>query len=309
MTGDKHPFHQALILTGPTGSGKSGLALELAEQLDGELIGMDSMTLYRRMDIGTAKPSAADLARVPHHLIDRLEPWEAGNVAWWLAEAEQACRQIRTGGKIPIFVGGTPLYLKALLHGLVAGPPMHPEIRQQWEAFAQQEGPERLHAKLGEVDAVTAARLHVNDVRRVVRALEIWSLTGQPMSAQPANWEQEPRRIPAVVLDWPRPVLYQRIEQRVSQMLRAGWLEEVKLLRELSPPISKEAGQALGYRELFQYLAGGITWEETVSRLVIHTRQFAKRQLTWFRGIPALEWCPVHNAPCADTVLRLWQKS
>ena len=179
----------SLILTGPTACGKSALALELAERIGGEIVAMDSMTLYRGMDIGTAKPSVADRTRVPHHLVDVLEPWESATVAWWLERAEIACVEIAGRGKRPIFVGGTPFYLKALLHGLFPGPPADPQLRRELEAEAERDGNDKLHARLAAVDAKTAARLHPNDVRRVVRALEVFQLTGQPISEWQQTWD------------------------------------------------------------------------------------------------------------------------
>jgi tRNA dimethylallyltransferase len=306
---DEDPLLKSVILTGATGSGKSSLALTLAEELNGELIAMDSMTLYKSMDIGTAKPTLAEQGRVRHHLLDLLEPWEAGNVAWWLEHATAACREILARGKLPIFVGGTPLYLKALFHGLAPAPPADLAVRQQWEAFAKEQGSEALHLELRRIDSLTADRLHVNDVRRVVRALEIWSLTGQPMSQQEANWEAPPRAIPAVVLDWPREQLYLRIEHRIDQMLAAGWLHEVEGLLGLAKPMSKEARQALGYRELLDFLAGGPSWEETIVLIKTHTRQFAKRQLTWFRSFNCLHWCQAASPDCSSCVKKVWQKS
>ncbi|HEY2911248.1 MAG TPA: tRNA (adenosine(37)-N6)-dimethylallyltransferase MiaA [Gemmataceae bacterium] len=306
----------SLILTGPTACGKSALALELAERIGGEIVAMDSMTPYRGMDIGTAKPSATDRARVPHHLIDVLEPWESATVAWWLERAEKDCAEIVRRGKRPIFVGGTPFYLKALLHGLFPGPPADPQLRRELEAEAERDGNDKLHARLAAVDAKTAARLHPNDVRRVVRALEVFQLTGQPISAWQQSWDtpafanadkaRPPARIPAVVLELPREELYQRIERRVDAMLAAGWLDEVRRLRDLHRPLSREARQALGYRELLEFLDGQGTWEETVARIRIHTRQFAKRQLTWFRHLPACTPIPADAPDVGDRVLAVW---
>src|SRR5215468_10000536 len=182
-------FANALILTGPTACGKTALALELAERIGGEIVALDSMTVYRGMDIGTAKPSAAERTRVPHHLIDVLDPWESLTVAWWLAQAETACAEIAARGKRPIFVGGTPFYLKALLHGLFDGPPSDAELRRSLEEEAERDGVVALHARLATVDAKTAARLHPNDVRRVVRALEVHALTGKPISDWQQTWD------------------------------------------------------------------------------------------------------------------------
>lgn len=290
------PFANALILTGPTASGKSSLALELAERLNAEIIAADSMTLYRGMDIGTAKPSVSDRARVPHHLIDVLDPWESANVAWWLDRAAQCVADIEGRGKRALFVGGTPFYLKALLCGLFESPPTDQELRGRLEAEAAANGVEALHAKLVEVDPESGRRLHANDVRRVVRALEVWHLTGKPLSAwQQQNWWGESgRQFPSgacLAIDVPRHKLYTRIDRRVEQMFAAGWVDEVHRLRELDRPLGREASQALGYREITAYLERNRSLSETVAEVQLRTRQFAKRQLTWFRALPGLEFC------------------
>ncbi len=311
-------LQHARILTGPTGSGKSALALELASRIGAEIIALDSMTVYRGMDIGTAKPSAADRARIPHHLVDVLEPWESLTVAGWLERATAACEDIVGRGKRPLLVGGTPFYLKALLHGLFPGPPAEPILRQQLEAEAEQLGNLSLHARLAAVDAKTAARLHPNDVRRVVRALEVYTLTGKPISAWQQTWDTKsftdspdaaPPPIPVrgVVLELPREVLYERINLRVDAMLAAGWLDEVRSLQRLPYPLSREARQALGYRELLEYRDGtGLTWSETVESIRTHTRQFAKRQLTWFRHLTQLVQVPTGTTDLPEQVLQAW---
>ncbi len=301
-------FADALVLTGPTGSGKSAVALELAERIGADIVSMDSMTLYRGLDIGTAKPTPDNLARVRHHLIDVLDPWESANVAWWLDRASEACADIRSRNRRPLFVGGTPFYLKALLCGLFDSPPADPQLRERLEAEAVRTGPAALHSRLAAVDARSAARLHPNDVRRVVRALEVWELTGQPISAFQETWEAPPTPLPCVVLEWPRDELYRRIEARVDAMLGTGWLDEVRRLAGLPQPLSKEAAHALGYRELLAHLNGGSAWDETVSRIKTRTRQFAKRQLTWFRNLPSCRPCRVDLPDVAERVHHLLRK-
>lgn len=285
---DTTVFRNVLILTGPTGSGKSRLALELAPRLDAEIVALDSMTLYRGMDIGTAKPTTQEQARVRHHLLDVLDPWESASVAWWLDKAAEAVRDIESRGKQVLFVGGTGLYLKALLYGLFDGPPGDETIRRRLEAEACALGNQALHARLSAVDPVTAGRLHPNDVRRVVRALEVHERTGQPMSAWQREWTVGKRIIPddgCLCLDLPRDELYARIDARVHQMIASGLVEEVRGLLELERPLSREASQALGYKELFGYLAGETTLEEAVQRIQTRSRNLAKRQLTWFRHL------------------------
>ncbi|HEX4608607.1 MAG TPA: tRNA (adenosine(37)-N6)-dimethylallyltransferase MiaA [Urbifossiella sp.] len=311
------PFSQALILTGPTGGGKSALALALAPRLGAEVVAMDSMTVYRGMDIGTAKPTAAERAAVPHHLVDELDPWESGTVAWWLDRAAAVCADLTARGKRPLFVGGTPFYLKALLHGLFDGPPGDPALRGRLEAEADRVGKDVLHARLAAVDARTAARLHPNDVRRVVRAMEVFELTGKPISAWQQGWDTAafaggaappPAAIPAVVLELPRDALYDRINRRVGAMLAAGWVDEAKRLRDLPRPPGREASQALGYRELWDYLdTPGASLDAATDLIRTRTRQFAKRQLTWFRHLPTLVPVPADATDAADRVLRAWE--
>jgi tRNA dimethylallyltransferase len=286
-------FRNALILTGPTASGKSRLGVELAVRLGAEIISMDSMALYRRMDVGTAKPGAEERARVPHHLVDVLQPWESASVAWWRERAADCCRDIEARGKRVLFVGGTPLYLKALLHGLFDGPPADEAVRRRLAAEAEAGGNEALHRRLAAVDPAGAGRLHPNDIRRVIRALEVWELTGKPISAWQQEWTPA-RALPSagtgpprcLALDLPRDVLYARIDARVEQMIAGGLVEEVRALTRLERPLSREARQALGYKELLDHLEGRACLPETVARIQARSRQFAKRQLTWFRQMP-----------------------
>lgn len=289
------PFQRCRILTGPTASGKSALAIQLAEELNGELLSADSMTIYRGMDIGTAKPSMADQARVRHHLIDELEPHESASVAWWLARAEKCVKDIEERGKIAIFVGGTPLYLKALLCGLFDGPPRDALVRQRLEIEASEIGNIAFHSKLTAVDPVSAARLHPNDIRRVVRAMEVFEISGKPLGDwQQQGWwgEEEPAFGENVcfALELPRPVLYDRINHRVQQMFDAGWADEVRRLAANPTGWSKEARKALGYQEMLQYLNHERALDETLGEIQLRTRQFAKRQLTWFRGLAGIQF-------------------
>jgi tRNA dimethylallyltransferase len=277
------------ILTGPTGSGKSRLALDLAAALGAEIVSMDSMALYRRMDVLTAKPSPADRARVPHHLIDELEPWESASVAWWLDRARACVREIRGRGRRALFVGGTPLYLKALLCGLSAAPPGDAAVRARLAAEAAAHGPQALHDRLARVDPAAAARLPANDVRRVGRALEVWELTGRPLSAWQGQWTAATPALPpgrCLWLDLPRERLYERIDARVTQMAADGLVDEVRALRALPRPPSREAAQALGYKELLPHLDGALPLEEALQRLRQRSRNFAKRQRTWMRAMP-----------------------
>jgi tRNA dimethylallyltransferase len=282
--------HPCYVLAGPTGSGKSALALELAGRLGAEIVCMDSMTLYRGMDIGTAKPTAEDRRRVPHHLLDVLDPHEPGTVAWWLERATECVRDIRGRGRVPLFVGGTALYLKALLQGLFDGPGGDAALRAELEEEARRDGAAAFHARLAAVDAVSAARIHPNNVRRVIRALEVHRLTGRPMSEQQTQWAGpsssfilHPSSFPTLCIDLPRAELHRRIDERVVRMFAEGLEDEVRRLRALVPPVGKEASQALGYKELFAWLDGLEAREEAIHRVQARSRQLAKRQMTWFR--------------------------
>jgi len=286
------PFHHALVLTGPTGSGKTALGLALAERLNAEIISMDSMALYRQLNIGTAKPTIADRETVPHHLIDVLDPWQSGSVAWWLDEAKRCTLDIEARGKQVLFVGGTPLYLKALISGLFDGPPADDAIRQRLIAESQSHGPAHLHARLADVDPVSAGRIHANDVRRTVRALEVYELTGEAMSAWQTQWVSSTpytvlsKESPIVCLTMEREELYARINQRVDAMFAAGWVDEVRELRALQPPLSQEASKALGYGEIGAYLDRAASLDETIALVQMRSRNYAKRQMTWFRSLP-----------------------
>jgi tRNA dimethylallyltransferase len=294
----------AWVLTGPTGSGKSEFALRLAETHGAEIIAMDSMTLYRGMDVGTAKSTAEERRRVPHHLIDELEAWESANVAWWLGRAAECCRDIESRGRQVLFVGGTPLYLKALLHGLFEGPPADPAIRERLEAEARRDGA-GLHRRLAEVDAPTAARLHPNDVRRIVRALEVWETTGRPISDWQREWEQEPASdmLRCWWIDRPRDELCTRINSRVERMMAAGWPDEVQRLLASPKPLSRQASQALGYAEVREYVEGRADRQATIELIQLRSRQFAKRQRTWFRQLRPLALVPVSGNRWPDVTI------
>jgi tRNA dimethylallyltransferase len=281
------PVDHCWFLTGPTASGKTSIGLALAERLDAEIISLDSMAVYVGMDIGTAKPSPADCRRVPHYLIDLVTPDQEYSLSQYVAAAHAAIETIRAKGRQVLFVGGTPLYLKSLLRGVYPGPPADWEFRRQIEAELQEVDVHALHTRLQQVDPLSAARLHPHDKRRIIRALEVHRLTGQPLSHQQVHFDDaHPERGSRVVtLSWPREHLHARIEARVEQMFAAGWLEEVRGLLDRYGTLGRTASQAVGYREIIAHLLGQLDLSALGEQVKTRTRRFARRQDTWFRSL------------------------
>jgi tRNA dimethylallyltransferase len=280
------------ILTGPTAAGKTALSLLLARRLNAEIVSVDSMAVYRGLDIGTAKPTPAQRAEVPHHLVDLVEPSEIYTVARWLADAASAVESCRSRGKRVLFVGGTPLYLRALRDGLDPQPAGDPELRQALEAEIEAKGSEPLHARLAKVDPVAAARIHRNDTRRIIRALEVVEVTGQPL---PTSWADPPPLHPVfsrqmLVLDQPRRILRARIDRRVEAMFAEGLIEETRVAAGRPGGIGATACQAAGYAEAIEVLAGTMTPKRAIELTQQRTRQLAKRQLTWLRSFTSAIW-------------------
>ena len=261
--------------------------MRLAERINAEIISMDSMAIYRGMDIGTAKPPAEMRNRIPHHLIDILDPNELYSVSDYLADAERCVREIRERGREPLFVGGTPLYLKAMLRGMFEGPPADETFREEVAAEIDRVGIEALHERLELVDPLSASKIHPNDVRRIIRALEVYRATGEPISHQQMQFDEgrpaEEARV--FVLSWPRADLHVRINNRVDQMFADGFVDEVRTLLEKHATLGKTARQAVGYAEVVAHIQDGVDYDETVQRTKTRTRQFAKRQDTWFRSL------------------------
>jgi tRNA dimethylallyltransferase len=285
------------------------VGLILARLLDAEIVALDSMTLYRGMDIGTAKPTPADRNEVPHHLIDVLDPWESASVADYRAWATAEALEVERRGRRVLFVGGTGLYLKALLRGLFEGPGADSNQRQELEADANRLGLELLHARLERLDPATAARLHPNDRRRVIRALEVIGATGRKLSELQQEHDQPaPENVAVVALVRPREELNRRIDARVETMFQAGLIDEVRTLQSGPQPIGRVPAQGVGYREVLDWLAGRPPYDRgsLLSRVQTHTRQFAKRQMTWFRGLSEVRpWPIAGDEPPETTAQRL----
>lgn len=273
-------------LTGPTAGGKSAVSIELARQLNAEIISLDSMAVYRGMDIGTAKPSMTERQEIPHHLIDVVDPDQDFSVAQYRDLALRAIVEIAARGRVVLFVGGTPLYLKAMLRGIFEGPPADWNYRRELEAEAAIQGSTLLHIRLSTIDPVAAAKLHPNDTRRMIRALEVHHLTGTPISTLQQQFEigQPSEQCRVFVLDWAREILYDRIERRVDAMFAAGLVEETEQLLRRYPALSRTAGQAVGYREVIEYLRQrgardeqrGVTISETIDLVKLRTRQIGR---------------------------------
>jgi len=274
-----------VIVQGPTASGKSDLAMQLAERLNGEIVNADSMQVYRGMDIGTAKPSREERDRVPHHLYDIVEPDVNFTAADFREHAFRVIEEIDRKGKRVVLVGGTGLYIRALTQGLVDSPGGDDDIRRELEAQADREGLEALHRRLAEVDPVAAARLHPNDRVRIVRALEVFLLTGRPLSAFQEEHRFADERYCCLKFGIyvEREILYQRVEERVDRMIADGLVEEVRGLLATGYPASIKAMGSIGYKEICAHLAGEYPLEEAVRLIKRNTRQYAKRQMTWFR--------------------------
>lgn len=297
------PVEGGWYLTGPTAAGKTKVGVQLARQLNAEIISLDSMALYRGMDIGTAKPSAEEQTLVPHHLLDVASPREEFSLSEYLDAAHGAVADIRSRGKEVLFVGGTPLYLKSLLRGAYQGPPADWEFREQIEKEIAEVGEAALHERLQVIDPLLAAKLHPRDKRRIIRALEVFRLTGQPLSHQQYQFDvaRPASECKVFVLQWPRELLHERIEARVDQMFAAGLVDEVKALIAEHGELSRTASQAVGYREVLDYLnlipreatASPPTLEQCIDHVKTRTRQFAKRQETWFRSLSECTFVPL----------------
>ncbi len=281
-----------LAIVGATATGKSALALRLAERLDGELVNADALQVYRGFDIGTAKPSPADRRRVRHHLLDILEPQQRFSAGEFVRLARRAVADILERGRQPVVVGGSGLYLRALFEGIREIPPIDPAVRRALRRRLAGEGPDGLRAELRRVDPETAERLAVGDSQRLLRALEVAVSTGKPLSLWLAEkpFGEVPLAAVRVGLTLPRALLYDRISARIEQMVRDGWVEEVSGLLARGSKLSDPAFQAIGYRQLASYLAGESTLAEAIESTQRATRRFAKRQQTWFRREKGVRW-------------------
>jgi tRNA dimethylallyltransferase len=292
-----------LIILGPTAVGKTGHSLRLAEEIGAEIISVDSMQVYRGLDIGTAKPSPEEQARVRHHLIDVVEPYEDFSAGDFVRLADVAIADIRARGKVPLIVGGTGLYIGALVNGIFEGPTKDPDYRDELIG-RERRTPGTLHAELAGIDPAAAARIHVSDVRRIIRALEVYRAEGRPITEvhRDHRAQSEPRPANIVGLTRPRPELYERIERRVDEMMWAGFLREVRGLRDAGVSRESTAMQALGYKQLYAHLEGEVDIEETVRLIKRDTRRYAKRQYSWFNNMDGVNWVEMDDNNILETV-------
>lgn len=284
----------AVALVGTTASGKSALALHLARRRsDVELVSVDSMQVYRGMDVGTAKPTPGERAEVPHHLVDVVDPWEEWSVAQFQAAARDVLADIAARGRVAVLVGGTGLYLRAVVDDL-AIPGQYPAVRAELEGDPDTRA---LHTRLVALDPVAAARMEPDNRRRIVRALEVTLGSGRPFSSYGPGLGSHPDAIPQLGVRLPRPVVAARIEARYQEQLAHGFLDEVDALLALPHALSRTAAQALGYRELLAHRAGEMSLDEAVDLAVRRTRKFARRQRVWFERDPRIAWLDAEDDP------------
>jgi tRNA dimethylallyltransferase len=300
------PALDCWFLTGVTATGKTRIALALAAKLNAEIISLDSMAIYRGMDIGTAKPTSEQQAAVPHHLIDIIDPAEDFSVAQYVDAAHDTISEIRGRGREALFVGGTPLYLKALVRGLFEGPPANWELRQEIEREVANVGSEALHERLEQIDPVAALAIHPRDKRRLIRAIEVYRATGEPISHQQLQFEEgrSAEQCRVFVLRRPKPEQNARIDERVEEMLERGLVDEVRRLTEGGRQLGRTASQAVGYREVIDHLAGRMDFASMVERIKTRTRQFAKRQGTWLRSLSECRFVDVEGEVDAEVLAR-----
>ena len=291
-----------IVICGPTAVGKTDVAINLAQSVGGEIVNADSVQIYRFMDIGTAKPTPDERKRIAHHLIDIIEPDVPFDANQFAGVAQEIITRLHRKGTVPVVAGGTGFYIKALTQGLFEAEPVEPEIRLRLKKAAETTGLPHLYQRLAEIDPITASSVHPNDKYRIIRALEVFETTGIPISTyqQSHQFSEKPYEMLKIGLNMDRDRLYERIDQRVEAMLSAGLLEEVRFLLKKGYGKSFKSMQTIGYKHMIAFLENEMSWDEAVRTLKRDTRRYAKRQLTWFRKDPEIEWI---NPQCGNRIL------
>jgi len=297
-------MEQHILILGVTGTGKGRLAFDLAKQIGAEIISIDSMKVYRRMDVGTAKPPKDARSRIKYHLIDVAEPSDSFSAGLFLDAAYAAIEQINSRNKPLIAVGGTALYIKALLYGLFESPAANEQIRSQLRQRAKTEGPEQLYEELAKVDSTTARRIHPNDSKRIIRALEVYQLTRKPISQLQQQWKNQAAHDWTIIgLQRQKTDTNTRINRRVKKMISAGFVDEVKSLLAEDKPLSKQARCAIGYTEIINHLNGKTTLQEATELIKKNTRRLAKNQRTWFKTFRNINWLDIEPDEPVEQIL------
>ena len=285
-------LHTLWVLTGPTACDKTEIGFTVAQKIRGEIISADSMLFYRGMDIGTAKPPLGMRGLVPHHFVDIIDPWESYSVGKYVDDVETLINDVGSKERKFLIVGGSPLYIKGLVDGIFNGPEADWDIRRELEELADEKGNQHVHDILQKVDPVKAGELHPNNLRRIIRAIEVYRITGSPVSVLQERYKlaRKNYQLKIMCITRERTDIYRRINERVEMMFDKGLVDEVQSLLDNPRGLSKQAKQALGYKEVIQYLDGELTLDGTKDMVKLNTRRFAKRQMTWFRGFPDIQW-------------------
>lgn len=281
-----------IVICGPTALGKTSIAIDLARTFNGEIVGADSMQIYRHMNIGTAKPTPDEQSRVPHHMIDIVDPDEPFDARRFAIMAHEKIMDLHARRVSPFVIGGTGLYIKALLHGLFEAMPADPDVRTRLKQEAEIHGTGFLHKRLSQQDSATAKRIHPNDTYRILRALEVYELTGKTISELQSehSFTDKPFRVLKIGLHMDREIIYDRINRRVDAMIDSGLVDEVKGLLGMGYSADLKSMQSIGYRHMVDFIEGNSSWEEALRTLKRDTRRYAKRQLTWFKADSAIVW-------------------
>lgn len=301
------------LLIGCTACGKSAVGLELARRLGAEILSVDSMKIYRRMDVGTAKPTIEERARIRHHLIDIIEPSESYSLGRFIEDADRVIRETAARGQPLVAEGGTMMFVRGLVSGVFEGPPADPDYRQSLRDRAAREGSAALHAELAGVDPVAAARIHPHDLRRIERAMEVFRARGRPISELQTQWSGSAGRYDCrvVAIRMPKEDLNRHINARVRQMIAGGLVEEVRSLLFGPASIGEQAAQAVGYAEIIRHLRGELSLDDAVEQIKINTRRLAKGQRTWMRRMPGIRWVDITEGEpvehIADRVSQAWE--